>query len=158
MPKPVKQLWNVAMHVMYMYNLWVVFINTTAQHLGQISSYLRALYLNNCRLLPIRKIVVLFTKPLLSQGTMILLFITFQDMCQRFKINFGLCLWLSWYSCCFRRQRSVGHIQSSANSYWTFVYNQLFWKDKNEEKEAGNGPFKKDFEPTQFRKVVLTNY
>ena len=25
--------------------------------------------------------------------------------------------------------------------YWTFVFCQLYWKDENKEKEAGNGPF-----------------
>ena len=25
--------------------------------------------------------------------------------------------------------------------YWIFVYCQLYWKDENKEKEAGNGPF-----------------
>ena len=27
---------------------------------------------------------------------------------------------------------------------WTFVYCQLYWKDKNKEKEARNGRFKKN--------------
>ena len=28
--------------------------------------------------------------------------------------------------------------------YWTFVSSKLYWKDKNKEKEAGNGPFFKE--------------
>ena len=39
-------------------------------------------------------------------------------------------------------------IQSSHREifYWTFVYCQLYWIDKNKEKEAGNGPLKKQIE------------
>ena len=31
--------------------------------------------------------------------------------------------------------------------YWTFVYCQLYWKDENKEKEAGNGPLLKKSMP-----------
>ena len=38
--------------------------------------------------------------------------------------------------------------------YWTFVYCQLYWKDENKEKEAGNGPFKKNYGELFQRKVL----
>ena len=46
-------------------------------------------------------------------------------------------LWLSWY----QHQRSMVQIQSSAKFILNIVYSQLYIKDKNKEKEAGNGPF-----------------
>ena len=36
------------------------------------------------------------------------------------------------------------------NLNWTLVYCQLYWKDENKEKEAGNGPFKKTIELLHF--------
>ena len=48
-------------------------------------------------------------------------------------------LWFSWQSGCFLHQRSTVRIQSSQTLYY-----QLYCKDENKEKEAGNGPiFKK---------------
>ena len=47
--------------------------------------------------------------------------------------NKGQWLWLNWYSGCFQHQSSAAWMQSSAN----FIYNKLYWRDKNKEKEAG---------------------
>ena len=42
--------------------------------------------------------------------------------------------------------------------YWTFDYCQLYWKDGNKEKQAGNGPFKKEyFKQSDWRLNFFTN-
>ena len=55
----------------------------------------------------------------------------------------GQWLWLSWQSGRFRQQRSAVQTQSSAKFLLSIVNCQLCRKDKNKEKEAGNGPFSK---------------
>ena len=55
----------------------------------------------------------------------------------------GHWLWLNWWCSCFLHQRSTVQILSLANFYTEhlFTYRQLYHKDENKEKEAGNGPF-----------------
>ena len=59
-----------------------------------------------------------------------------------FKIlNLAQWLWLSWQSGRFRHQRSAVQIPSLAKFLLNIVNCQLYWKDDNKEKEAGNGSF-----------------
>ena len=51
--------------------------------------------------------------------------------------------WLSWQSGLFRYHRSVVRIQSSSN--FITEHCQLFWTDKNKEKEAGDDPILTSF-------------
>ena len=68
--------------------------------------------------------------------------------CKDYYEGLGQWLWLSWQSGRFRYQRSAVRIQTPANFYRTcIIYCQLYCieKKKIKEKEAGNGPFKKDY-------------
>ena len=47
-------------------------------------------------------------------------------------------IWQNWYNSHLRHHRSAIRFQSSAN----FIYCQLYWKDGNKEKGAGNGSSK----------------
>ena len=61
---------------------------------------------------------------------------------RRLKIlNLAQWLWLSWQSGRFRHQRSAVQIPSLAKFLLNIVNCQLYWKDDNKEKEAGNGSF-----------------
>ena len=60
--------------------------------------------------------------------------------------------WLSWQSGLFRYHRSVVRIQSSSN--FITEHCQLFWTDKNKEKEAGNDPILTSF----FVAVLFSSY
>ena len=65
--------------------------------------------------------------------------------------DFGQWLWLSWLSSRFQYQRSEVRVLSSAKFTLNIVYCQLYWKDKNKDKEAGNGPFLKIISLTSSR-------
>ena len=49
---------------------------------------------------------------------------------------------ISWQSSCFQHQRSAVRIQTLAKIILNIVYCQLYLKNENKEKEAGNGPLK----------------
>ena len=53
-------------------------------------------------------------------------------------------VWLSWLSGSFQYQRPAVRILSSAKIYLYWTVNCVMKKNENKEKEAGNGPFKKN--------------
>ena len=55
----------------------------------------------------------------------------------------GKWLRLSWQSSRFQHQSSAVRILSPAKFLLNIVNCQLYWKEENKEKEAGNGPFLK---------------
>ena len=56
----------------------------------------------------------------------------------------GHWLWLSCQRGCFWNQRFAVQIQSSAKFIMSIFYCQLYWKNENRQKEAGNGTLNKE--------------